>query len=56
MKASELRDTLDRLITEHGDQDVMIDLGVDNGGLAPVVECDMNADDDDQIIIWPFGD
>lgn len=52
MKASELRDALQGLIDTHGDHAVLMDFGVDGGGLRLVDEVDLG-EEDEGFILWP---
>ena len=50
MKASAVIDELQRLIAEHGDEEVFIDMGM--GALCEIEEVDKGASDEG-FIIWP---
>lgn len=52
MKASVLIEQLQSLVDQGGDHDVLIDSGVDGGGLRPVAEVDLG-EEDEGIILWP---
>lgn len=56
MRATELIEALQCLIKQHGNRNVYVDCGIEHGGLKPIHELDVDADDTGIVLWFPDED